>query len=268
MALKTNKVRCTVCKTKNDATQARCSVCTKPITQNALASQKVHDELLWAQPVATRRTRRQNPMAKWFASLLLLAALGAANYFYLGYGPDWAHDVPQHAKGYEWRTYNGETYRADLPGTPVEESIQAGGTELSTASVWVNSRWNLLRDAETKTAGAETFAQQNLFATVLTAEGGKTDSLDESATVIVRNLFEGVTIEDEIVKDVDSPKFGMAVDLTATFRGHPIDNSQGVVKARIWTVGNKTYVAATFFDDTVDEDLHTKLVRAMLPSAP
>ena len=135
MALVTKKVRCTTCGNKNEPDQPRCSNCTRPIHTQPLASQILHDEVLWSPPVETRRTRKENGLGKWFALALLLIAVAASNYFYFGYGPGWANNVADHEKGYDWRTYEGASYQAELPGTSVSAAITMPPVQLSAAAI-------------------------------------------------------------------------------------------------------------------------------------
>ena len=265
MAILTQKIRCSSCGNKDEATAARCSNCTRPYVDAPLSSQHLHDEHLWSAPVETRRTRKQNGLGKWFVLTVLVAGIAASNYFYFGYGPDWANSVPDNDMGYDWRAFSGDGYEVFVPGNPTTQNESTAAGTYDVSNVWVDSRWDLLRDAETRSPGAQKEALRSVFATLVTAEGTTTGGVQDSAPAILRTLIPGVTVAETTVTKVVSPSFGTGYDVTASYRGHPTESSSGIVKARLWVVGDTTFAAATYYDDVVDEGLHTKLIGGFTP---
>ena len=170
MQLLEKKAKCPLCGAKNPVDAPRCGTCTRPLQNDPLPSQALYDEALWSTKIASKGAR--TPTNPYAVLALLVVAAVIVNYFVVGLGPSWAHEAKPQAKGFEWKVYTGQPdYRADLPGEPITGSAGAFGTTLTTATVWVDGHWDLVRDRDTRSVGALDLARRNVHAALILASG-------------------------------------------------------------------------------------------------
>lgn len=265
MLLLEKKAKCPLCGTKNPVDANRCSICTRPLDNAPLPTQAVYQEALWATRIASKGSRKKtNPYAV-LAMLIIVGAL--ANYFFLGFGPSWAHEPEPQAKGWQWKEYrNGTEYVADLPGTPMETTVTAMGAPLTTASVWVDGRWDVLRDDTTRSVGGIAEARARIHADLVTAVGPAPTDPAASLTALVTALAPNVELASGGVTTVQDPAFGQQYTLTTTFTGLPEAAADGTVRATAIVADGKIHLAASFVVGGDDAALHRRLVDNFVPA--
>ncbi|NLA37512.1 MAG: hypothetical protein GX868_17745 [Actinobacteria bacterium] len=268
MAMVTKKVRCPLCGTGNDAESQRCSVCTRPLVEAPLASQRVYDETLWSERIASDGSKKPTNMVFVLGCALILALV--VNYFVVKAGPDWAHEPPTVAPGDTWRTLdaaNGVT--VDLPGTPTVAAVTLGGAPATMASVWVDDAWDVVRDERTTSKLAEADALDTMHAAIAVATSPAADaapSLDELARAISPELVlvPSATVATEAGAGADE----LAWKWEADYSGFPRPNVEGTVRGRSLQRGNVRLSIVTVLRTDDDAKLLDELfARAVWPTA-
>ena len=230
MAMVSKKVRCPLCGTGNDPDAERCSVCTRPLVEAPLASQRVYDETLWAEKIAAGGSKKPTNMVFVLGCALILALV--VNYFVVKAGPEWAHEPPAVAPGDTWRTVdaaNGIT--VELPGTPMLTPITFGGAPTSMASVWVDDVWEAVLDDRTTSKVAEADALDSMHAAGAVATGPASDSapaLEELALALAPDIVldPAATVPAQAAADE------LEWTWEADHRGFPRPNVEGTVRGR------------------------------------
>ena len=265
MLLLEKKAKCPLCGAKNPVGASRCGICTRPLENDPLPSQAVYQEALWATRIASKGARKKtNPYA-----ILAVLAIGAVllNYFVVGYGPSWAHEPTQVAKGSEWKVFRDQPdYVADLPGTPMMTTSTAFGASLTTATVWVDDHWDLVRDADTQSVGRLADARTKVHAGLSLASGPAPADPAAALTAIVQSLQPKSILQPGGVEVVQDPAFGQELTLTTEFNGFPEDADHGVVRATATVANGKIWVVASFVRGGDDPDLHARLTKHFVPA--
>ena len=263
--LEKNTAKCPLCGAKNPTGARRCSTCTRPLENDPLPSQAVYEEALWARKVATKASRQKtNP---YVALVALLAIALCANYFFFGYGPSWAHDPKPVPKGNTWKVYRDQPqYIADLPGTPMVEQVAGPAGPLTTATVWVNSHWDKVRDDNTESIGALAEARAQRYAILTTAVGTAPGDIAASADQTLSALAPGVTLAEIDVTEVQDPPSGRQFEVRANSSGWPEASSAGVVRARFIAIDGQVFIAAAFLDGADEVALYDRLVEMFIPT--
>ena len=265
MQLLEKKAKCPLCGAKNPVDAPRCGTCTRPLQNDPLPSQALYDEALWSTKIASKGARSStNPYA--VLALLVVAAV-IVNYFVLGFGPSWAHEAKPQAKGFEWKVYTGQPdYRADLPGEPITGSAGAFGTTLTTATVWVDGHWDLVRDRDTRSVGALDLARRNVHAALILASGPAPADPATALSTLVQTLQPDTQLEPGGVDTVQDPPYGQQITLATSFTGFPEANGSGTVRATAIVLDGKVYIAASFVTGGDDPSLHSRLTSHFTPA--
>lgn len=265
MQLLEKKAKCPLCGAKNPVDAPRCGTCTRPLQNDPLPSQALYDEALWSTKIASKASRKKtNPYA--VLALLVVVAI-IVNYFVVGLGPSWAHEAKPTAKGFEWKVYTGQPdYRADLPGSPIVGSASAFGTTLTTASVWVNSHWDLVRDQDTRSVGAIDQARRSVHADLILGAGPAPADPATALSALVQALVPDTQLEPGGVNTVQDPDYGQQLTLETPFTGFPEANGSGTVRATAIVFDGKIFVAASFVSGGDDAALHARLTEEFVPA--
>ncbi|HNI35040.1 MAG TPA: hypothetical protein PLV93_06540 [Microthrixaceae bacterium] len=264
MQVMEKKAKCPLCGAKNPVGAPRCGICTRPLEEAPLPSQAVYQEALWSTRIASKGARKKSNPA--FA-LLLVALVGLGlNYFVVKKGPDWLHEPVQAPQGSTWKEYRDQPdYLVDLPGTPMVGTAEALGSQLSTASVWVDDRWDVARDDNTRSVGAMENARNRLHAGVVVASG--VAPADPAATLsgLVASLVPNTELAVGGVDSVQRPAYGEQFTLTTNFTGFPEPSKSGTVRATATIWEGRIYIAASFVVGGDDKALHQNLVEDFHP---
>jgi len=266
MQLLEKKTKCPLCGAKNKLDANRCGICTRPLKNDALPSQAVYEEALWSSRIASKSSNRTkiNP----YAVLALLVVGGVIlNYFVIGYGPSWAHEAPTLGKGFEWKVYRGQPeYEVDLPGAPMVGSAAAQGSTLTTAAVWVDGHWDLVRDDNTQSKGKLDQARIEAYAALVTATGNAPADPATALTGIVQAMLPNTQLEPGGIETVQDPPPGQQrLTLATNYTGFPEDADNGVVRATAIVADGRIWVAASYVRGGDDPALHQRLVRNLKP---
>lgn len=265
MLLLEKKAKCPLCGAKNPVGAARCGICTRPLDNDPLPSQAVYQEALWSTRIASKGSRKKtNPYA-----VLGILAVGAVllNYFVIGLGPDWAHEPKPVAKGFQWKVYRDQPdYVADIPGSPMITQSTAFGTTLTTATVWVDSHWDLVRDDDTQAVGTLADARTKVYAGLSLASGPAPQDPATALSGIVQSLQPTTILTPGGVTVVQDPAFGQVYTLVTEFNGFPEDADRGTVRATATVADGKIWVAASFVRRADDVALHTRLTKNFIPA--
>lgn len=266
MAMVSKKVRCPLCGTGNDAEAQRCSVCTRPLVEAPLASQRVYDETLWSEKIASGGSKKSTNMVFVLGCALILALV--VNYFVVKAGPDWAHEPPAVAPGDTWRTVdaaNGIT--VDLPGAPMIAPVTLGGASATMASVWVDDAWEAVFDDRTTSKAAEAGALDAMHAAVAVASGpasAAAPSLEELALA----LAPGLVLDPSATVPAQAEANGLAWKWEADYSGFPRPNVEGVVRGRsLQRDGVRLSIVTILRTDDDAELLDALFERAVWPAA-
>ena len=261
------KIKCPLCGAKNAGDASRCSTCTRPLSTDTLPSQAVFQEALWAERIASKQSRaKTNPYVLLLAAIVIALV---ANYFWIGYGPDWAHVDQPLPKGSNWTEQRSRPeFRVDLPGTPmVATATDATGRSVTTSSVWLDSHWDLLRDENTRSTGGLLQSRRDLYAVTAvatTTDPGATD-LRAAMSATIAAMAPGAVLGTTEVQQRQDPPYGEQFDLRAPYSDWPDAAGAGVVRARAIFLNGKVYVAATFFEQSEERALQDRLVRNFVP---
>ena len=264
--LENKKVRCPLCGAKNPVDAPRCTICTRPLQGNSLPTQAVYEEALWSTRIASKGARTKvNPYA--VLGLLVVAAV-ILNYFVIGLGPSWAHEQAEAPLGADWKVYRDQPdYAVDLPGSPIIGRADAQGTELTTATVWVGSRWQRIRDDDTRSVGALEEARVGVHAALVTAVGPAPGDPAASLTAVVQSMVGGTQLEPGGITTVQDPPAGQQrLVLLTNHTGFPEPNDRGVVRATAIVAGGRIWIAASFVRGGDDAALHEHLVEHFVPT--
>ena len=80
-------------------------------------------------------------------------------------------------------------------------------------------------------------------------------------------LVPGATLTEVTLTQRADAAVGTDYDLTAAYADYPGRGSHGTVRARLSVVGDRTYLAATFFARNQSPDLHDHLLEGFRPDA-
>ena len=263
MPLTRDKTRCSSCGTKNEAGAERCRICTRSLAQDSAPSQEAYEETLYSQPVRESAIG-DGPQHVFVLSVLLLAALVGLNYFYLGFGPDWAHRYLA-APGATWHTVDSDNWRAVLPGTPDERIVETSDGDLKVATVGVDKNWVSTLDATVRAPGDRVSAQENLYATVVVADGAIGQELNQVGGELLGLVLPDMSLDELSFAQVTDPQFGSQIDVKGGFRGGTRPQGSGDIRARLTRIGNNVYIVAAFVESGSDPALFDMLLRNFSP---
>jgi len=265
MPLIGTKVRCPSCGAKNDHDATRCHICTRNLPRDVAPSQAAYEEDLYARPVRDTEVGAK-PRNVFVLGLLLIVALIGLNYFYIGYGPSWAH---RHffEPGETWRTISTDNWVAILPGTPETERVTAPTGDLHVSRVGVDDRWVSTLDADVLAPGTRLAAERNLYATLVVAEGVAGDDFETVAGPLIEAAVPGAELADEKFTQVVDPPYGDQIEVVATYQGGTRPHGEGWVRARVIDVDGDLYVIAAFVEDNPDPALFHQLAAGFSPAS-
>ncbi len=260
--LTSKKTRCPSCDHRNPVDAHRCDVCTRVLDNDEAPSQVVYDEMLFAEPVSTRHVpRRRTSSRVGMVVVLLITLLYVAS---VASTASWV-PYPFHDyfvdKGSEWRTYADDPlYTAQLPGSPANATVVGPSGQFATASVWVDSHWDTVRDVNTISPGALRDARTNLHAGLVTASGGAIDDPRLVAPEILEALRPGASVSDAEISGVERSDGAEQFDVTADYSNWPDEAGSGTVMARFIQRDGSLFVMATYGRGGVEPDLQDSLV--------
>lgn len=260
--LSSRSIHCPACGGTNATDADRCRYCTRPLGASANDAEAAFHEHVFDRPVSRRRARQPllGPRA-WIA--VLLVTLVGVNYFWLGYGPAWAHREQAGPPGSTWGVVTSpEGWRALLPGRPLQDRVVANDGSFERSWSEVDGDWRSTFDADNTSAGARLAADGVRHATVMVANGpGGGDPAD-----LLVSLAGGASISDASIEPV-SGRLGV-VDVRARYRGLPVENEAGTVRARMTLAGSRVDVVAVFTRGGDDAALFRHLLDGFRPAGP
>lgn len=243
MKLASRRIKCPLCGTINPPQSDRCSVCTRPLRESDLASQRVYDEALWSERIASKRARRPVSLATIAVVVVIVAAI--VNYFVVKAGPDWAHEPRTIVPGETWHSVDiGAGARLDLPGSPLVSNEVLGAVPATVSTVWVGDSWEAVLDDTTTSKIEFESALERFRGAVLVAT-----STGDAATPPLAELTARVAAEAALTPSAVVPTEAAANQLSwrweSSATGWPRPNVQTTVAGRAIRSGNVTVSVVT-----------------------
>lgn len=243
MKLAQRKIKCPLCGAANAPEAHRCTVCTRPLQDAPLASQRVYDEAMWSEKIASKESRE--PINKFFVLACLLVAAGVLNYFVVKAGPDWAHQTAVSGRGESWRTTDaGSGVKVDLPGRPVRTNGSMNGQPAAQMSVWVDGSWESVRDENTNSKAALDRSLDSMHAAIFVSVSA--NAVDAPAiSDLVTQLAPESVIDASSVVPIEAPTNTLAWKWESAATGWPRANVEGMAYGRAIRRGDVTAVVVT-----------------------
>jgi hypothetical protein len=259
MLLADEKVRCPSCGAKNDPDDERCRTCTRAMPREQMPSQAAFEEALYSRAVSKQQAGSKF-LRRFTLVLLLLVGLAAANYYYLGYGPAWAHkDLQNHTES--WLTLSGDGWQTLFPGRPIEAHIPTASGQFDADTVLVDGQWNSVLDADVTTPGQQAAGRASQHAMVAIGVTATPGDLAAAAPMLVSRFAPHATYEEVAVTTPTDAALGTQLVLTARVSDGGDEAPTGTVRARLVADGSTTYVIATFTANGDDRALQSALVK-------
>lgn len=262
MTSTSSATRCRQCGAKNPAGAARCRICTRPLATDATSSNAVFENQLWSEPISGKPERK--PVSKLFLVPVVLVALIAVNYVWIGGGPDWAHAPQPVERGTDWRTFTMADHdvRVVLPGDPEVTTVPTPSGDITVAQTWVDANWRVLRDRHTRAPGALLFAREHYASVVAVAVIDTPGDVDERA--LLGAIEPGMSLTGSTTREVQFPSAGHQFDLSATFEKWPTASASGQVHARLVTQDDRRVLIAVISPNGGDSELLDQVVNDFL----
>lgn len=265
MPVATKTKRCPSCGTKNPGDTNRCRICTRSLADPDSASQARFEAALYAEPIAGASDKRRR--GPWLPLLVVaVAGLLVWNYFSLGYGPSWMHRPALHEPGGNWRTFQevpGLT--AQLPGSPIVETVDTDAGHLTRARVGVDTHWDATLDASVTAPGARRDAIDRTYATLVVASTEPLSDPGNDINTLAAALAPGLRLSETSLVQVEDPAYGTEFDLVSGYRGFPEQGDGGTIRAHVVVDGNATMIVATLSSQADSASVHDRLVEGFTP---
>lgn len=256
------KFRCPTCDHRNPVDAKRCEICTRMLQNDLGPSGALAEETLFSEPVSTRHIpKKRSNFALGLFCIGAFAGLFVANYAITNsFIP---HPVRSYfeAKDANWKTYAGNpAFLAVMPGDPVANTRQSPVGEMNVASVWIDSNWDVVRDANTFSPGQERDALAELHASLAVATAPSNGNAAPMAADTLAAMRPDATVSDATVGKVVIEDGVSYFDVTASYANWPDASGEGTVMARFSERDGTLLVIATYLAGDDDPDLQKTFI--------
>lgn len=212
------------------------------------------------------RDKPKSKIPMWLPVLTIVVGLLGANYFFLGYGPRWAHRPKAVRPGSTWLAYRDPSgIDVRLPAAPIVDRVEGPTGTIDRARNEVDGRWVATLSKDHDSPAAQMAARATRHATVVFGTANSPGDLG-AAPFLISAVVPGAHFTDPSTTPVTGED---AVDMVARYNDFPDQGDTGTARARVTRKGAVSSIAVVLTQDGDDPALLGHLVGSIhLPGVP